>query len=334
MAASTQTRNFSLYAGYYRQRVQALAQALAAGQITLEEWQRRMAQELANLYATVEAISGVQVSPPLDTLAQVVAILSRNDASAQEVYIRSEAFLNEARDLVEQPPPAESDSPRDMAVIGAGGILAAIFGRRRSPRQVRIDRAALREFQDYYNARVTLLASDLVNGAISLPEWRNAMRTELYRLHYLYGFAGAGGVDNATRQDLQAIQRNIERQWGYLDRWALDIAQNGIRSEQDLLRRARMYGNAAEATLLQTNSLALGLPLLPAYPKDGSTECRTNCACGWHYERLQGNGNWNVYWRLNPAEHCDTCLSRAMQWNPLQVRRGVIQPYARAGLFA
>jgi len=80
-------------------------------------------------------------------------------------------------------------------------------------------------------------------------------------------------------------------------------------------------------------TLALGLPVLPAYPRDNTSECLMNDACRWVIVPT-GPNSWDCYWRLTPGvESCPNCLKRAEVWNPLVITDGVIQPFDARGLF-
>lgn len=46
----------------------------------------------------------------------------------------------------------------------------------------------------------------------------------------------------------------------------------------------------------------------------------TSCKCEWVIE--EGDDGWLCYWTLGEAEHCDDCVQRSQDWNPLVV------PYA------
>lgn len=122
------------------------------------------------------------------------------------------------------------------------------------------------------------------------------------------------------------IARNfIDEQQKFLSRWFLQIKAAG-----DLVggaARARMYAQALEQVYqkayMAAKSAKVGLPPLPAYPRDGSTRCKMNCNCYWEgpLEREDENGRYYaLYWRLRPGESCDDCIRRAtVQWNPLKV---------------
>lgn len=64
---------------------------------------------------------------------------------------------------------------------------------------------------------------------------------------------------------------------------------------------------------------------LPAMPGDGTTSCLTRCKCSWRIDELDGDGNADCYWIYGATEqHCQGCIERSQQWNPLQIRDGIL----------
>jgi len=118
--------------------------------------------------------------------------------------------------------------------------------------------------------------------------------------------------------------QRLQAQRDFLDGFRGDV--EGM-SPEAIKRRARMYIGSGQATMQEAATTRLGMPLLPAYPKDGTSDCLNNCRCWWDIQSLEGNGNWDCIWTLRPAEHCPTCEARARAWSPIQIRNGVIQPF-------
>jgi hypothetical protein len=47
----------------------------------------------------------------------------------------------------------------------------------------------------------------------------------------------------------------------------------------------------------------------------------TNCKCRWEIVPVdKKKGDYDAYWRMSDAEHCQTCIERAQRWNPLRIR--------------
>lgn len=192
----------------------------------------------------------------------------------------------------------------------------------------KVNQGAVATYRQYFDKRVTDLASRLANGDITVNQWQRSMGEEIERLHLTAWAIGRGGVNGMSQRDLRDVQRKIGEQKGYLDAWAGQLRQQRNRSEAFseawIASRGRLYGGAANATIWQANTAAIGIPRLPQYPGDGKTRCRTNCKCSQKIVKLRGDGNFNVFWKLGTAEHCPNCQALARQWNPLKIRGGKI----------
>lgn len=198
------------------------------------------------------------------------------------------------------------------------------------------------QFQQWEKARdeiialVTALMAALLAGRITVEQWQRLMRVQIRAAHqvsYGLGMGTQAVLDAGARV---AIDTRVAAQLAFLAGFAAMLASvavgKGNISPTALNQRARMYIEASQASLQAGAAQTVGLPLLPAYPGDGSTRCRVYCRCGWRIEQLD-EGDWDCYWRLGYAEHCEHCPRRAIAWAPLQIRNGVVQPYYRNGLF-
>lgn len=197
-----------------------------------------------------------------------------------------------------------------------------------------VDLDKYRKAKARYDRQAESLAEELIAGAIALDVWRQAMREilkELYAVTYLVGIGGVEQFDDRHGAILRDLVRN---QYGYLDAWGKELESQQQTEEQapslaQIVARALLYGIASNAILQRAVIAALGLPDLPAYPGDGSSICRVRDRCAWRIERLNGQGNFNLFWTLDVSEHCETCLTRASVWSPLLIRNGIILPYAQ-----
>lgn len=202
----------------------------------------------------------------------------------------------------------------------------------------RIDKSGLERYLNHFNSRADDLADKLGNGDITVREWRTAMQTEVERLQTTSYVIGRGGIDQMSREDMDAIRREIQNQMNYLDHWAAELqpqveSHMGTLLPDDVKKlkdRAHMYAGSANATLTQATVTRLGMPPLPFRPGVGS-QCLTNCKCDWDFELLDGDGNWNAYWRRHVDDSCDQCIAREKACNPLEIRDGVVQPFDEAG---
>lgn len=64
------------------------------------------------------------------------------------------------------------------------------------------------------------------------------------------------------------------------------------------------------------------VPTLPIEPGDGQTYCGHWCKCTLDVRKAEQD--FDIYWTLHPAEHCEDCLKMAALWKPLRIRNGVI----------
>lgn len=220
-------------------------------------------------------------------------------------------------------------------------LIAQIQQRIENPARPFTDEELARTLEQYgiverdFVDRVTVLAEQLAIGRITIDQWQRAMQDELRRYHLVAAIIAAGGVALATAATLAIASRRSNEQIGFLNRFANEL-RSGVFPVDALARlrqRARSYSGAGEATFGESQDQAVGMPRLPAYPKDHQTDCVHNCRCRWEKKQLEGNGNWDCYWILGDANHCEQCPRRAVVWNPLKIRNGVIQPYNPTMLF-
>lgn len=215
-------------------------------------------------------------------------------------------------------------------LTGAAAILRPTPKETATEREIKQQQKVAREkverYQAEFKTRTAELAGRLARDEIDPRFWRNAMLREIRFLLYTGAAAGAGGIGNLTPADLQRIDTKTQEQANYLDRWVaqLERQEKDKRSEAQIANRAAMYAGSGLQLAVETvdKNQFRQFPDLPFYPKD-RTKCRTNCKCGWQWanvdkERLDAD----VFWRLAPAEHCQTCLKRAEACNPLKIRGG------------
>jgi len=295
-----------------------LTQALAAQRITLTEWREAVVTLLT------EAV------PDIDDAALVSAVANvRGTERAEDVVARLEALLTPASTV------------NGVAVAAGAGIatfLAQAALRPRSTDTTRLEitplsAATLNTAATRFETRASRLAEALADERLTVQEWRLGMANEIADLHVAAYVVGAGGVDNLDAEDFAVLNAKLNEQLDYLNAWAAELENGELPSLKALQARQNLYAGAANATLYEAQAQSVGLPALPAYPADGTSTCRTNDGCRWEIVRLEGSGNFDCYWRLSPAEHCEICLERSRVWNPLKVRDGVIEPYNSVGLF-
>lgn len=191
------------------------------------------------------------------------------------------------------------------------------------------DIAALETYQAAFKAQMKRLLDDLNAGRIGYGVWRARVETELRALHLFAAQLAVGGVDALTPADRDRLALLTDRQLAYFHAFA---AQEMPPSPTHISpARLNLYAGYGRALFFLFYAQSLGLPELPAYPADGSTLCGTNDLCLWTFNKV--DGGWDCFWVLRADEHCPTCLRRAVAWNPLQIRDGVVLPYEATGLF-
>ncbi len=171
--------------------------------------------------------------------------------------------------------------------------------------------------------RLRQLTRALAEGA-SVEHWEDAFAQALAEHHLAAYVAGAHiELSEMTPNDWKLLDTFLHNQLEYLQGFKQAYEAGQYANGPDgAIARAALYGEAAKAPYWM--GVTRGLPL-PAWPGDGTTQCRTNCQCSWEIDDFGGNGNADCYWRLHPAEHCQTCAVRAEDWNPLRVRNGEVE---------
>lgn len=172
---------------------------------------------------------------------------------------------------------------------------------------------------DYIKSDIEKLTQRMMDGSISLDVWQTTMKDELRLFNSAQLLVGAGGnPDRITRADRLRLGPELRRQYSHLSKFAEDIASGKVKGGS-ILSRAAMYANSTQASFWRK-----AMPVkLPAVPKDGSTDCRTNCLCKWRIEyEYDEDGNIVAvlaYWEMAEAEHCETCKDRSEEWYPLRI---------------
>lgn len=165
-------------------------------------------------------------------------------------------------------------------------------------------------------ARLVATATEALEEGGSVDAWRATMEGLLARYGQaavLAGLSDAGVTANSDR----LAREYVRGQRSYLDGFAAAIRE-GL-SPAATQARAQLYAESVGAAYWRGRTY--GLPL-PALPKDGTTQCRVNCRCRWDVQQLDGEGNYDCYWKMTAGESCQTCRERARQWAPLKIREG------------
>lgn len=161
------------------------------------------------------------------------------------------------------------------------------------------------------NSRFSETAIDQFRGRVS-----NALAQSARELAALGWYAGGGSGPHPK----EIVGEYMATQRDFLDGWLAEIRR--VKGLPGGVHRAEMYAKSLEQVYQRAYMRAKGesvqLPDLPAYPRDGSTVCRTNCRCRWDVRRVSDT-EYQAVWKLQPGENCPDCLERAVRWNPLRI---------------
>jgi hypothetical protein len=168
---------------------------------------------------------------------------------------------------------------------------------------------------------ILALFQQLESGDISPVEYQRAVEILLAEHHTAAYMAGAN-TDDLTDTDLVTIEEVVQDQYGYLDRFTEVLLAGAAVDELARWRsRALMYAQPVGASVWR--GATRSMPRLPAYPKDGSTDCLVHCCCEWVIIDVDIQaGDWDCYWKLGGCNHCKHCPRRRRDWYPLRIRGG------------
>ena len=169
---------------------------------------------------------------------------------------------------------------------------------------------------------------DLLEGSRITPKiWRDRMAMLLARYHTAALMAGVGSTA-IPDGGILILADTVGSQLGYLNRFYTEVAAaEAFKATWRV--RADMYANSAGASYWDGyiySKAGKFLPV-PATPRDGSSQCLNSCLCNLRVVPLGGE-DFDVYWELGKADHCQTCVERAAQWSPLKIRDGVLKEWS------
>jgi hypothetical protein len=170
-------------------------------------------------------------------------------------------------------------------------------------------------------AGILALFQQLESGDLSPVEYQRAAEILLAEHHTAAYMAGAN-TDDLTPADLATVETTVQGQYDYLDNFIPVLAAGAAAGELARWRsRAQLYAQPVGASVWR--GVTRRMPRLPAYPKDGTTDCLVNCCCRWRIvTRDETAGDWDCYWRLGGCNHCKHCPRRRSDWHPLRIRGG------------
>lgn len=177
-------------------------------------------------------------------------------------------------------------------------------------------------------AYITAAADTLNNSKFSdtaITRFRGAIAGQLRNASRRMVELGWSDGNGSGTVPYDIASKYIDEQLGFLGDFVIAISENrGNRRIPGGAFRAAMYGESLGQCYQRAYFLArgsrVGLPDLPAYPRDGSTVCRVNCRCEWRVKRVS-NVVYQATWKLGAAEHCPDCIERGRVWNPITIAR-------------
>lgn len=162
--------------------------------------------------------------------------------------------------------------------------------------------------------------TELEQDTSRADDWYDEVARQLTRYHtaaYLAGAETQELIDAARR----AINADVRTQLKFLAKFKVEI-QDAEQWQAGWNARAEMYARSIQTPYWRGVTKLLPLPAMPG---DGTSQCLTNCKCIWDIEQLDGENNYDCYWRVSPVEHCQTCRQRGGEWAPLKIRAGEVQ---------
>lgn len=187
------------------------------------------------------------------------------------------------------------------------------------------------EMRRYSNAlrmetesEIEKITQKLLNGQLKLGSWQRQMLRIIWRGNTAQYVTGRGG--NVGRLEFLKARVNIARkemvtQFKHLRRFAGTIKSANKQGKPltFVMARSKMYARSTQAEFWRS-AIAVELPQVP---RDGNTQCLTNCQCRLKFDYVRDdNGKITavlVWWNVRPAEHCPDCLKLQREWNPLRV---------------
>jgi len=168
-------------------------------------------------------------------------------------------------------------------------------------------------------AAIARLSARMAAGELTVDEWKAEM------LKVLAIYLAAAMLLGLASDTLSAAQEKrvasaLREQANYLNGFGDAVEANGWNESSGV--RAGMYADSVTPVFWQGRTWGLPLPSLPGE----GTQCLNHCRCEWQIVPLDAeNGDYDAYWKLNEdAEHCQTCAQRAHDWQPVQIRRGIL----------
>lgn len=169
---------------------------------------------------------------------------------------------------------------------------------------------------------VRKLMRAMEGGRVTVEQWQQQFSDYLKQYHIAAFIVGQNGNPALSSPVRQWLGKTVEAQIGYLKNFATEI-QDEAQFKLGWNARAALYAQGIGQSYWKGATKMLPLP---AMPRDGTSPCLGHCDCSWVIVQLDGDGNYDCYWRLGAVErHCQTCPQRATDWAPLKIRGGRLE---------
>jgi len=161
-------------------------------------------------------------------------------------------------------------------------------------------------------------------GGLTQAAGRAALRQEIKEETIRQYMLGRGGRSMMTQTDWGSVGGMLTEQFRYLEKNVIPNLET--MTEGQIRARMGMYANSGREAFFRGQARARGFEPneLPYQPADGNTICLTRCNCDWNYEPMyQGDIliGFDCYYLLGGSvQHCDTCIDRAAESAPFEIR--------------
>lgn len=171
-------------------------------------------------------------------------------------------------------------------------------------------RAQVDRVIDSGSDRLQALTERLVRGELSVADWMRGMGREIKSQNLLAAVAARGGWEQMTPSDFGRIGAKLRNEYGYLRRFAEQIARGEIPLDGRVVARSRLYAQAArieyeqirreagiythERRVLHASEscedcveyAARGWRTIGTLPPVGDSRCGVNCRCTFEFSNL------------------------------------------------
>lgn len=178
---------------------------------------------------------------------------------------------------------------------------------------------SLESLENDFTNKIQALNGRLEREEITLAEWYDAFARLVARYH-TFALVESLGVTELPEMYRPLLREKIDLQLDFLRNRRDVIRADGLTSQQKAY--TEMYSKAIKSTYDSgeiIKQVGRMLPL-PTMPGEG-TQCLSNCKCRWDIKVIDAlDRDYDCYWVLGVADHCQTCVEYAKMWNPLKIR--------------